>query len=107
MGMQSLDSISILAQGSPNVLIQSLPIVVIMAIFYVLLILPAQRRQKKTQTMLGALKKGDKVVTTGGMYGTIVAFDNEAVLLQVADTVRVKVMKSAVAGLQSDPPAES
>ena len=78
-----------------------------MAIFYVLLILPAQRRQKKTQSMLGALKKGDKVITNGGMYGTIVAFDNEAVLLQVADTVRVKVMKSAVAGLQSDPPTQS
>ena len=102
-----MDSLSVLAQGSPNALIQILPIVLIMAIFYVLLILPAQRRQKKTQTMLGALKKGDKVITTGGMYGTIVAFDNEAVLLQVADTVRVKVMKSAVAGLQSDPPAES
>ena len=51
-----------------------LPLVIIMVIFYVLLILPAQRRQKKTQAMLSALKKGDKVVTNGGLYGIIVGW---------------------------------
>ncbi|MBI3404988.1 MAG: preprotein translocase subunit YajC [Acidobacteria bacterium] len=103
----SSDWISVLAQGTPSSLLQLLPIGVIMAIFYVLLILPAQRRQKKTQEMIGALKKGDKVITSGGIFGTIVAFDNEAVLLQVSDSARLKVLKSAIAGLQSDPPAES
>jgi preprotein translocase subunit YajC len=85
-----------------NGLIAFLPLAIIMVIFYVLLILPAQRRQKKTQTMLSALKTGDKVVTTGGLYGTIVALDGDAVQLRIADQVKVKVARSAVAGLQAE-----
>ena len=100
--------LSILAQGSPGGLLSLLPIVFIMVIFYVLLILPAQRRQKKTQQMLAALKMGDKVITSGGIYGTIRGFDEQgAVLLQISDQVRIKVLKSAVAGLQSEPPSEA
>jgi len=83
-----------------NGLIAFLPLAIIMVIFYVLLILPAQRRQKKTQSMLSELKTGDKVVTTGGLYGTIVALDGDAVQLRIADQVKVKVARSAVAGLQ-------
>jgi preprotein translocase subunit YajC len=83
-----------------NGLIAFLPLAIIMVIFYVLLILPAQRRQKKTQAMLSELKTGDKVVTTGGLYGTIVALDGDAVQLRIADQVKVKVARSAVAGLQ-------
>ena len=63
-----------------------------MVIFYVLLILPAQRRQKKTQAMLNELKTGDKVVTNGGLYGTIVSVDGDAVQLRIADQVKVKVV---------------
>jgi preprotein translocase subunit YajC len=85
-----------------NGLIAFLPLAIIMVIFYVLLILPAQRRQKKTQTMLSALKTGDKVVTTGGLYGTIVALDGDAVQLRIADQVKVKVARSAVAGAQAE-----
>jgi preprotein translocase subunit YajC len=83
-----------------NGLIAFLPLAIIMVIFYVLLILPAQRRQKKTQAMLSELKNGDKVVTTGGLYGTIVALDGDAIQLRIADQVKVKVARSAVAGLQ-------
>jgi len=90
------------AQGPGNGLIAFLPLAIIMVIFYVLLILPAQRRQKKTQVMLSALKTGDKVVTTGGLYGTIVALDGDAVQLRIADQVRVKVARSAVAGIQTE-----
>jgi preprotein translocase subunit YajC len=85
-----------------NGLIAFLPLAIIMVIFYVLLIMPAQRRQKKTQTMLSALKTGDKVVTTGGLYGTIVALDGDAVQLRIADQVKVKVARSAVAGIQEE-----
>ena len=85
-----------------NGLIAFLPLAIIMVIFYVLLILPAQRRQKKTQSMLSALKTGDKVVTTGGVYGTIVALDGDAVQLRIADQVKVKVARSAVAGIQAE-----
>jgi len=86
-------------------IMQFLPLVIIMVIFYVLLILPAQRRQKKTQAMLSALKTGDKVVTNGGLYGTIVGIDGEAVQLRIgigSDGIKVKVARSAVAGLESE-----
>lgn len=93
----------ILAQGAAaNGLISFLPLVVIMVIFYVLLILPAQRRQKKTQAMLNAIKNGDKVITTGGIYGTIVGLEDEAVQVRIADQVKVKVARSAIASVQSD-----
>lgn len=84
-----------------------LPLVLIMVIFYVLLILPAQRRQKKTQEMLNALKNGDKVITTGGLFGTIVGIESDAVQLRIADQVKVKVSRSAIAGLQPESKEES
>ena len=85
-----------------NGLIAFLPLAIIMVIFYVLLILPAQRRQKKTQAMLTELKTGDKVVTSGGLYGTIVALDGDSIQLRIADQVKVKLARSAVAGLQTE-----
>jgi preprotein translocase subunit YajC len=96
-------SLLFLAQASPTGGIMAfLPLVIIMIIFYVLLILPAQRRQKKTQAMLGALKTGDKVVTTGGLHGTIVGLESDAIQLRIAEQVKVKVARSAVAGVESD-----
>ncbi len=79
------------------------PLIIIMAIFYVLLILPAQRRQKKTAAMLNELKSGDKVVTSGGIYGTIVGVEGEALQLRIAEQVKIKVARSAIAGLQPEP----
>ncbi len=82
-------------------LVMFLPIILI---FYVLLILPAQRRQKRLRQMLGNLKTGDKVVTTGGIYGTVVGLKEETVQLRVADQVRIEVARQAIAGLQ--PPSK-
>ena len=79
----------------------ALPII-LMVIFYVMLILPAQRRQKKTNEMLAALKSGDKVLTSGGIYGTIVGLEGEAVQLRIADQVKVKVARSAITGIQPE-----
>ena len=90
------------AQAPGGGLVTFLPLVVIMVIFYVLLILPAQRRQKKTQGMLSALKTGDKVLTSGGIYGTIVGLEGEAVQLRIADQVKVKVARSAITGIQPE-----
>lgn len=90
------------ASGVGGQLGMFLPLIIIMVIFYVLLILPAQRRQKKTQAMLSALKNGDKVVTSGGVYGTIVGLEDEAVQLRVADQVKLKVLRSAIAGMQPE-----
>ncbi len=79
-----------------------LPLIIIMVIFDVRLILPAQRRQKKTQQMLAALKNGDKVITSGGIYGTIVGLEGDSLQLRIADQVKVKVLRSAVASLQPE-----
>jgi len=102
------ENLSLMAQGSgASAFMQIAPILIIMVIFYVLLILPAQRRQKKTQEMLGALKNGDKVITTGGLFGTIVGIESDSVQLRIADQVKVKVSRSAIAGLQPESKEES
>jgi len=66
------------------------------------MILPAQRRQKKVAQMLKNLKTGDKVITNGGIYGTIVGLEDEAVQLRIAEQVKVKVSRSAIAGFQAE-----
>jgi preprotein translocase subunit YajC len=77
-----------------------LPIIAIFAIFYLMLIMPQQRRQKKWQAMLGALKNGDKIVTTGGIRGTIISVKDDAVQLRVPpDNLRIEVARSAVTAL--------
>ncbi len=74
-----------------------LPLVFIFVIFYFLLILPQQRRQKKWQAMLAALKTGDRVVTSGGLRGTIIALREDFLHLRVPpDNVRLEVARSAV-----------
>jgi preprotein translocase subunit YajC len=77
-----------------------LPIIAIFAIFYLMLIVPQQRRQKKWQAMLSALKNGDKIVTTGGIRGTIISVKDDAVQLRVPpDNLRIEVARSAVTAL--------
>jgi preprotein translocase subunit YajC len=101
--MFSHATLSLMAQGTgAGGLMAFAPLLIIMVIFYVLLILPAQRRQKKTQQMLTALKNGDKVVTSGGVFGTIVGLEGDAIQLRIADQVKVKVLRSAVASLQPE-----
>ncbi len=79
-----------------------LPLVLIFGIFYFLLIAPMRKRQKALQTMIAALKKGDKVVTNGGLYGEVYALEEETVILKVADNVRVKGARSAIASSAGD-----
>lgn len=88
------------AQAQPSPWAALLPFVVILAIFYFMLILPAQRQRKRQQQMLAALKSGDKVITSGGVYGTIVGLRDEVVQLRIADQVKVQVARSAIAGHQ-------
>jgi preprotein translocase subunit YajC len=79
-----------------------LPLILIMVIFYFLMIMPAQRRQKKVAEMLKDLKTGDKVITNGGIYGTIAGLEPDAVQLRIAEQVKIKVSRSAIAGLQTE-----
>ncbi|MEE9219857.1 MAG: preprotein translocase subunit YajC [Acidobacteriota bacterium] len=78
------------------------PFLLILAIFYFLLLGPARKRQKQQQKMLENLKNGDKVVTSGGVFGTVVAVTDRIVQLKISDSVKIDVLKSAVAGLQSE-----
>jgi preprotein translocase subunit YajC len=78
-------------------LMNFLPLVLIFGIFYFLLIAPMRKRQKKLQAMIAGLKKGDKVITNGGLYGEVYALEEESLILKVADNVRVKVARSAIA----------
>jgi len=102
---------SLLAQlaaqgGPPSLLAQLLPILLIFGIFYFLLLAPMRKRQKAHQALLGQLKRGDKVVTNGGLMGEIAAVEDKVVHLKLADNVRVRVLKTAVAGLEGTPEAE-
>jgi len=87
-------------QGQANPWLQLVPLVVIFVIFYFLLIRPQRTRQKLVQKMLDALKSGDKVITSGGLLGTVVGIDKGIVQLRIADKVRVDVTRSSIVGLQ-------
>ena len=71
----------------------------IIFIFYFMIIRPQSKRQKERQKMLDAMKKGDKVVTNGGIHGRIVGMEDKTVLVEIADNVKVKVEKSAVGSI--------
>jgi len=74
-----------------------LPLVFIFAIFYFLLILPQQRRQKKWQAMVGGIKNGDRVLTSGGLRGTVISVKDDALHLRVPpDNLRIEVARNAV-----------
>lgn len=88
--------------GAPSALIQFVPIVLIFAIFYFVLLAPMRRRQKALQQTIENLKRGDRVVTTGGFYGEVVGIEGRDLMLKLADNVKVRVAKSAVAGLESE-----
>lgn len=83
-------------------LLSLVPFVLIFIVFYFLLILPQQKRQKKLKEMLGALKKGDKVVTSGGLWGTVTNLGKETVTLQIADNTKIKVQRESIARLRAD-----
>jgi len=80
-----------------------IPMILIFVIFYVVLMLPMQRQRKALAQMIENLKKGDKVITSGGLYGEVTAVDGPTVLLRIADNVRVRVAKSAISGLEGTP----
>lgn len=75
-------------------------------VFYFLVIQPASKQRKKTQEMLNSLKKGDRVITSGGIYGTIQGVEPEIVHLKIAENVKVKVSRSAVTAVITGEAAE-
>ena len=88
--------------GSP--LLQIVPFVLILAIFYFIILLPSKRKQQKVQEFLDNLKVNDKVITTSGIFGQVMRVDDQSVQLQVADKINIKVSKAAIGGIQGQPP---
>ena len=83
-----------------------IPIILMFVIFYFLLIRPQQKRNKEHQLMIGNLKKGDRIITSGGIHGRITGLDETTLTVEIADRVRVKVVRANVAGLaQASTPA--
>lgn len=103
--MNSSISLSLLAQApasEPNILFSFLPFIFIFVIFYFMLIRPQQKRQEETQKMIQAIKKGDRVVTAGGIIGDVTSIQNDYVVLRVGDndSTKMEVLKSAITGLR-------
>ena len=90
--------------GQPGGLAAFLPFALILAIFYFLILMPMQRRQKKVQEFQDSLKAGDKIVTTSGIYGQITKVNEKSVQLQIADKVRIEIARASVGGYQGQDP---
>jgi preprotein translocase subunit YajC len=91
-------------QGAPSALVQLMPFVLVVGIFYFVILLPMKRRQQKVQAFLAALKVGDRIVTSGGLYGTITRLSDASIQVQVANNVRVEMSRNAVVGYQGQEP---
>ena len=87
-------------QGGSSLLQLFVPFLLVFAIFYLLVIAPARKKQKTHAEMLQNLKSGDRVVTNGGLYGTVVAVTDSTVQLRIADQVKVEVARHAIAEMR-------
>lgn len=93
-------SVPILLQQAPggmeSILSSIVPFLLIIVIFYFLILRPQQKRQKERVTLLESLKKGDKVITAGGIYGTVEGIEDKTILVKVSDSVKLKMERSSV-----------
>jgi preprotein translocase subunit YajC len=83
---------------------QFLPFALILGIFYFLILMPMRKRQKKVQEFQSALSVGDRIVTTGGIYGQITKLNEKTVQIQIADKVRIEIARAAIGGKQGEEP---
>ena len=84
------------AAQQPPALLQFLPLIVLFGLFYVMLIRPQQKQQREHQALLAAIKKHDRVVTSGGLHGTVMNIKDDLVTLRVDDNVKVDIDRSAI-----------
>ena len=97
---------SFLLQEAPaqqgSILMTVMPFILIIAIFYFFIIRPQNKKQKETQKMIDALKKGDKVVTIGGIHGVVASTKEKTVIVKVDDSTKIEFSRSAISGVESD-----
>jgi preprotein translocase subunit YajC len=84
-----------------------MPFVLVVGIFYFVILLPMKRRQQKVQAFLSALQVGDRIVTSGGLHGTVTRLSDQTVQIQIADKVRVEIARNAVVGYQGQAPVST
>ncbi len=84
-----------------SILMQFAPIIIIGVIFYLLIFMPMRKRQKKLESVIGALRNGDRVITNSGIYGVVAGVKDKTLLLKVSDQVKIEIAKNAIAGLQA------
>ena len=89
------------AEGGASTMMSFLPLVAIVAIFYFLILRPQKKRQQETQKMLSALRKGDRVVTIGGVHGIIQSVKESTVIVKVDENVKLEFNRSAISGVVS------
>ena len=92
------------SQGGPSAWVQLAPFALVLAIFYFIILMPMKKRQQKVADFLAGLKEGDKVVTSGGIYGTITRIGEQALQIQIAERVRIDVSRNAIVGYQGQEP---
>ena len=92
------------AAAQPNPLVQLAPMILIFFIFYFFIIRPQQKRQKELSKMIEAIKKGDKVVTSGGILGVVTSIQQDYVVIKTgdSDTTKMEVLKSAITGIRGE-----
>ena len=91
-------------QGQPSFWVQLVPFLLILAIFYFIILMPMKKRQQKVKEFLDALKVGDRVITTGGIYGSVTRLNEQSLQLQIANNVRIEVARTAIVGYQGQEP---
>jgi preprotein translocase subunit YajC len=104
LGFPNLLALGTPAQGAASPWLQFIPFILVLAIFYFVILLPMKRRQQKVQAFLSALKVNDRVITSGGLYGTITKLNDQSVQLQIANNVRIEVSRAAIVGYQGQEP---
>jgi preprotein translocase subunit YajC len=92
------------APQQPSLLVQLFPFALMLGIFYLLVLMPMRKRQRKVQEFQAGLKVGDKVITTGGIFGQLTRVADATVQVQIADKVRIDVSRSAIGGYQGQEP---
>jgi len=90
--------------GGANPLVQIVPFVLVLGIFYFIILRPMRQKQARVEEFLKALKVGDQIVTSGGIYGSITRLSDQSVQVQIADKVRIEISRAAIVGYQGQKP---
>ena len=92
--------------AQPSMLSALLPFIIIFVIFYFLIIMPARKKQKKHTDLVGGLKGGERVVTSGGIYGTVIRVMDDRIEIEAAKNIKLQIAKSSISGIIEPPGAE-